>query len=113
MQHCHLITSKLNVRCHMARLIVFTPPEAASAHEVGLANRLLTSRTLHCLHLRKPGAQRAEVRQYLSQLHPAVLPLVVLHAHHDLAAEFPIKVGCLGEEGFAAHALEPQYCMTV
>jgi hypothetical protein len=44
------------------------------------------------LQVRKPTAAVQEVRHYLQQLEPKYLSRVVVHQHHDLAAEFPLKV---------------------
>jgi hypothetical protein len=44
------------------------------------------------LQVRKPTAAVQEVRHYLQQLDPQYLSRVVVHQHHDLAAEFALKV---------------------
>ncbi len=73
------------------RLVVITPPEIAGwQHEAQLAGamlRRLAERPGQVLHVRKPGASREDVASYLRQLDPDCLQRVVLHQHHDLAAE--------------------------
>jgi hypothetical protein len=44
------------------------------------------------LQVRKPTAAVQEVRHYLQQLEPQYLNRIVVHQHHALAAEFPLKV---------------------
>jgi thiamine-phosphate pyrophosphorylase len=71
------------------RLLLITPP-TTSAAELALLPGLFAA-GLQTLHLRKPGASAAEVEAYLRAVPAAFHPRIVLHAHHALAARFPLK----------------------
>lgn len=73
---------------HSLELVLISPPEMRPGeHEV--LERLVKG-GLRRFHLRKPGAARTEVQEYLARLSPAALGRVVLHEYHDLAAEWPV-----------------------
>lgn len=72
------------------RLVVITP-EALAPGEPALARAML-QRGLPTLHLRKPGAARRELAEYLAALGEPWAARVMLHSHHDLAAEFRVQV---------------------
>lgn len=72
------------------RLVLFTPPEAAP-HEVQRLNAMFES-GLQCVHVRKPTATAASLCSYLDAIKPQHLHKVVLHQHHQLAQEYPLKV---------------------
>lgn len=72
------------------QVVLITPPTTASC-EVQSVNRMLDA-GLPVLHLRKPEADRAAIQQYLHAIKPQYLNRVVLHQHHSLAEEWPLKV---------------------
>lgn len=74
------------------RVILITPPDTAAA-ELTAVNRLFSA-GLQTLHLRKPKYSRIQLKEYLQQVDPRWQTRVVLHQHHDLAAEFTLKVCC-------------------
>ncbi|KAI8466733.1 MAG: thiamine phosphate synthase superfamily [Monoraphidium minutum] len=71
------------------RLIVITP-EALAPGEPRLARAMLQHGLL-TLHLRKPGATRQQLRDYLAELGEPWTAAVMLHSHHDLAGDFQVK----------------------
>ncbi|EFN59447.1 hypothetical protein CHLNCDRAFT_138010 [Chlorella variabilis] len=71
------------------RLVLITPPEAATPRELELATSLF-KRGLCTLHLRKPSCDREQVAQYLAALPPDARRRTVLHQHHDLAKQSSI-----------------------
>jgi thiamine-phosphate pyrophosphorylase len=72
------------------QVVLITPPTTASC-EVQQVNRMF-QQGLPVLHLRKPEADRAAIQQYLRDINPQYLNHVVLHQHHSLAEEWPLKV---------------------
>lgn len=72
------------------QVVLITPPTTAPS-EVHLVNRMFEA-GLPVLHLRKPTADAAALRQYLQDVKPQYLSRVVVHQHHPLAQEFPLKV---------------------
>lgn len=72
------------------RLVVITP-EALAPGEPGAARAMLAA-GLRTLHLRKPGASRSQLAAYLAELGEPWTGRVMLHSHHDLAAEFRVQV---------------------
>jgi hypothetical protein len=72
------------------QVVLITPPTTAAC-EVSLVNRMFQA-GLPCLHLRKPAADTAALRAYLQDIQPQYLDRIVLHQHHSLARELPLKV---------------------
>jgi thiamine-phosphate pyrophosphorylase len=87
------------------QLILFTTPNFLP-HETETVNRMFNA-GLQTLHLRKPDTDAAALRQYLQQIQPQHLPRVMLHQHHELAAEYPLKVSrALANTCMCEHASE-------
>lgn len=74
------------------RLILITQPDTAAV-EHSAVNQLFGA-GLEVLHVRKPSYSRHLVAEYLRKVEPQWRHRIVLHQHHDLAAEFGLKVGC-------------------
>jgi thiamine-phosphate pyrophosphorylase len=72
------------------QVVLITPPSTAPS-EVQHDNRMFDA-GLPVLHLRKPAADTAAIQSYLQAIKPEDLNRVVLHQHHSLAREWPIKV---------------------
>ncbi|MEZ0215971.1 MAG: thiamine phosphate synthase [Rariglobus sp.] len=70
------------------KLIVISP-EVADAREHDVLAKLFAA-GLTTYHLRKPTWTRAELAGWLRALPAAFHPRIVLHSHHDLAAEFQV-----------------------
>ncbi len=71
-------------------LVLLTPPEP-HPQELPMLTKLLAAPTPPArLHLRRPTWTRAETAAWLRALPATALPRVVLHAHHELAREFPV-----------------------
>ena len=70
------------------RLIVISP-EAEDARELAVLVELFGAGLMH-YHLRKPGWDRAQLAVWLRALPASLHGRVVLHTHHDLAAEFAL-----------------------
>ena len=64
-------------------------PEAEDACEHAVLAQLFTAGLRH-YHLRKPGWDRAALVAFLGAVPVEFQPRLVLHSHHDLAAEFKI-----------------------
>jgi thiamine-phosphate pyrophosphorylase len=79
------------------RLVVITP-EAMQPGEPAVARQMM-QRGLQTLHLRKPGATRAQLAEYLSELGAPWATRIMLHSHHDLAFDFQVKVRVLLTRG--------------
>lgn len=77
----------------MKKLLVITWPDFFPG-EAEILTRLFQA-GLPRLHLRKPGASRAELQAFLATLAPIYYPRIALHDHLDLAAE-PAFAGRLG-----------------
>lgn len=73
-------------RCH--RLVVISP-EAEDAREHTVLVQLFAA-GLTSYHLRKPSWTREQFAAWLRALPAEFYPRIVLHSHHDLAAEFPV-----------------------
>ena len=74
------------------QLVVITAP-TSTPQEVTLCNGMQQA-GLRRLHLRKPGWDARQAREFLSRLDRSTLQSVVLHDWHELAADFPVKVLC-------------------
>ena len=70
------------------RLIVISP-EAEDAREPAVLTELFSAGLTH-YHLRKPAWSRAQIAVLLQSLPEALHARIVLHTHHDLAAEFTL-----------------------
>lgn len=70
------------------KLIVITSPEMLPG-EAAIVNELLAN-GLTRLHVRKPGADKAEMRSLLEQTDPVFRNRIALHQHHELAGELGI-----------------------
>jgi thiamine-phosphate pyrophosphorylase len=70
------------------RLIVISP-EAEDARELAVLAELFSAGLTH-YHLRKPAWSRAQLAAWLQALPEALHARIVLHTHHDLAAEFAV-----------------------
>jgi thiamine-phosphate pyrophosphorylase len=70
------------------RLIVISP-EAEDARELAVLAELFSAGLTH-YHLRKPAWGREQLAAWLRALPVALHPRIVLHTHHDLAAEFAV-----------------------
>jgi len=70
------------------RLIVISP-EAEDAREHVVLAELFSAGLTH-YHLRKPAWSRAQLAAWLQPLPDALHARIVLHTHHDLAAEFAV-----------------------
>ncbi|KAF8069380.1 thiE [Scenedesmus sp. PABB004] len=71
------------------QLVVITPP-ALSLGEPRVVNSLCAAGCT-ALHVRKPGASAAELREYVQAVAPAFHCRLVLHSHHALAEELGLK----------------------
>jgi len=70
------------------KLIVISP-ESADPREPAILAELFAA-GLTDYHLRKPAWTRDQLAAFLRALPPSVTARVILHTHHDLAAEFPL-----------------------
>jgi len=70
------------------RLIVISP-EAEDAREPAVLAELFSAGLTH-YHLRKPAWSRAQLAALLHALPAGLHARIVLHTHHDLAAEFAL-----------------------
>ncbi|MDR0353017.1 MAG: thiamine phosphate synthase [Opitutaceae bacterium] len=70
------------------RLLVISPEGEDSREHAVLAE--LFAAGLRHYHLRKPGWARARLAAWLRALPPEFHPRIVLHTHHNLAAEFDL-----------------------
>ncbi len=70
------------------RLIVISP-EAEDARESVVLVELFSAGLTH-YHLRKPSWSRAQLAAWLQSLPESLHARIVLHTHHDLAAEFAV-----------------------
>lgn len=76
------------VHLFMFTIIVITP-ETTHTHEAEILSALVSD--YNCtIHIRKPGFSLDAYRTYLHQYNQ-LLPHFVLHEHHSLAKEFPVK----------------------
>jgi thiamine-phosphate pyrophosphorylase len=73
----------------MFRLIVVSPPEALPREHTWL-NQLFEA-GLSTLHLRKPGAARADVEDYLRAVPTEFHSRIRLHQHHELVEEYGLQ----------------------
>lgn len=72
----------------MFTIIVITP-EITHTHEAEILSALIAS--YDCtIHIRKPGFSFEAYKMYLQEYNH-LLPHFVLHEHHSLAKEFPVK----------------------
>jgi thiamine-phosphate pyrophosphorylase len=69
--------------------LIVVSPEAEDAREPAVLAQLLAA-GLAGYHLRKPGWGRDAVAAFLRRLPAEFHPRIVLHAHHELAAEFAV-----------------------
>jgi len=72
----------------MFTLIVITP-ETNHPNEASILSKLVQDYSCS-IHIRKPGFSIEDYKQYL-QTYNQLLPHFVLHEHHSLAKEFPVK----------------------
>ena len=70
-----------------ALLVISSEQRLAGEHE---ALPQLFAAGLTTFHVRKPGWSRAAVKDYLQAVPAQYHPRLVLHAHYDLALEFPV-----------------------
>jgi len=71
------------------RLIVISSEKFPDNEEK--AFELLFSEGLETLHLRKPGAEKAQIEKILQQIDAKYHPRIVLHEHFLLAAKYNLK----------------------
>lgn len=64
-------------------------PEHEDPREPAVLTELFAAGLTH-YHLRKPAWDRARLAAWLRALPPGHHPRLVLHTHHDLAADFPV-----------------------
>jgi thiamine-phosphate pyrophosphorylase len=72
------------------KLIVISP-EAHDPRELPALSRLFAAGLAH-YHLRKPAWDRARLVAHLRAIPAEFHPHIVLHSHHDLAADFALGV---------------------
>lgn len=72
----------------MMRIIVVTRPEFSASEADAL--RLLLDEGADRIHLRKPGSSEHDMRRLIEALPPETYPLLSLHDHLALAAEYGI-----------------------
>ena len=70
-------------------LIVVTPPDYFD-REGELINQFFAA-GIRLLHLRKPENDPLKFRKLMMEIDPANYPLISIHQHHELAAEFSLK----------------------
>lgn len=71
------------------RPIVITPPDYFR-FEVAWINKLIQS-GCDVIHIRKPDWSQGAMTLYLEQFRKKILRHFVLHHHHDLSEEFPVR----------------------
>jgi len=82
------------------RLIVISP-ESEDPREHSVLAHLFAAGLMH-YHLRKPDWSRAQIAAWLSAVPASLHPCIVLHSHHDLAADFTVA----GLHDRDTHAIE-------
>ena len=75
------------------KLIVISPPTSLK-QETQLVSGMLKAGLQH-FHLRKPEGSEHDFREYIQDLSTAERKSIVLHASHELVAEWSLKVGAL------------------
>ncbi|BAV09180.1 thiamine-phosphate pyrophosphorylase [Filimonas lacunae] len=70
-------------------LLIAITSDCFFAEEPAAINAMFAA-GLPCLHIRKPGATMQQISHLLQQIHTCYYPQISLHAHHHLAAGYPI-----------------------
>jgi thiamine-phosphate pyrophosphorylase len=71
------------------RLLVISPPEHLEA-ELSLLTQLFEA-GLQTYHVRKPGWSEPELTEYIQEIPVIYHDRLVVHAHYQLALQFPLK----------------------
>ena len=69
--------------------LLLISPESDDARELPALPRLFAAGLAH-YHLRKPSWDRARLADHLRAIPAEFHPRIILHRHHDLAAEFAL-----------------------
>ena len=70
-------------------VIIITPPRSLPDEE-SIVNRLFEN-GLHLLHLRKPGADRETLENFIRGIEPRFRERVIVHDHFELVEEYGLK----------------------
>ena len=70
-------------------VIIITPPRSLPDEE-SIVNRLFEN-GLHLLHLRKPGADRETLENFIRGIAPRFRERVIVHDHFELVEEYGLK----------------------
>ncbi len=87
-------------------VIVITHTQLLS-DEAAIVNHLFEA-GLPCLHLRKPGATEAEIRQWIEGIAPQYHSRICLHTFHHLAPDYGIHRLHYAEQQRLQHMEETQ-----
>lgn len=70
--------------------LIFLSPPTFVPHEIAGVMAIL-SQDIYAFHIRKPGADKRAMAQYISQIPTEYHHKLMLHSHHSLIADFNIK----------------------